>query len=408
MSSTRSKYAALAVLAIAIAAVAIWKWPRTKVEPAPASKAQPAPQREAYTPHVPAVVAGDQPAPAPPGLDTLERSLADYKAVSVYPPWSRPLSDETADKLHWNSTVVSDLPMDDRPGADLIYHFGADRWTVPFDEPFVSWIEVLDKGQRIAVSVNEAMLVSVTAGRVGLLTYHDDGLDGDAVAGDLRYSNRLVPAKYPQLATTAQQVHIEAIIGAKGIKRPITRDFAYAPRKVADIIGAREQLRDGNLVVTLDVQVTEKGLYTFDANVMAADGAPIVFGEKSYPLEPGKRSVELVMFGRAFVESGLDGPYVVQDIRGMRRFIDTDEQNFYFTYPKPLRTQAYKHSQFSGAEWDAPERQDTIANFERLIDETRAGMIGKDDGDGKAHPLPTVDPSADVRVPITAPTKQRP
>lgn len=405
MPSTRSKYVALAVLAIV--AVAIWKWPRATSRPEPLA-APPVAQREAYTPHVPTATTGEQQVAQPPGLDTLERSLADYKAVSVYPPWSRPLSEETADKLHWNNTVISDLPMDDRPGADLIYHFGGDRWTVPFDEAFVSWIEVLDKGQRIALTVNEARLMSVDGGRVGELAYHDDGLDGDAVAGDLRYSNRLVPAKYPLLATKAQQVHIEAIIDAKGIKRPITRDFAYAPRKVAEIIGAHEQLRDGNLVVSLDVQVAEKGLYTFDANVFTIDGAPIVFGEKSYPLEPGKRSIEIVMFGRAFAEAGSDGPYVVQDIRGMRRFIDTDEQNFYFTYAKQLRTQPYKHTQFSSAEWDAPERQDTIANFERLIDETRAGMIGKDDDDGKAHPLPSVDPSADVRVPITPPTKQQP
>ena len=406
MSSTRSKYAALAVLAIVIVVVAIWKWPRTKPAPAPAAAAEPSSPREAYAPHAPTAPAGDQPTPKPPGLDTLERSLADYKAVSVYPPWSRPLSEETADKLHWNNTVVSDLPMDDREGADLIYHFGGDRWTIPFDEAFVSWIEVLDKGQRIPITVTDAQLMAVEGGRAGALAYHDDGLDGDAVAGDLRYSNRLVPAKYPALTKKAQQVRIEAIIEAKGIKRPISRDFAYAPRKVADIIGAREQLRDGNLILTLDVQVSEKGLYTFEANVFSSDGAPIVFGEKSYPLEPGKRSVDIVMFGRAFAESGVDGPYVVQDIRGMRRFIDTDEQNFYFTYPKPLRTQPYKHQQFSFAEWDAPERQDTIANFERLIDETRAGMIGKDDGDGKAHPLPTIDPSADVRVPITPPTKQ--
>jgi hypothetical protein len=95
----------------------------------------------------------------------------------------------------------------------------------------------------------------------------------------------------------------------------------------------------------------------------------------------------------------------VQDIRGMRRFIDTDEQNFYFTYPRTLQTQPYKHTQFSNAEWDAQEKRDTIANFERVIDETKAGMLGKGDEDGKAHPLPTVDPTQEPNVPVTPPTK---
>jgi hypothetical protein len=404
MSSTRSKLAAFAIILVALV-VAIWKWPRVTPNPAPSTQPAPVVGRETYAPTKSPTMGANQPLPEAPGVAALEKSLADYKAVSVFPPWSRPLGEETADKLRWNQTVISDLPMDDRPGKDVIYRFGGDRWTVPFEESFTSWIEVLDGGKRIPITVREAHLVTVEGGPLGALTYHDDGIDGDAVAGDLRYSNRLTPAKYPQLATKAQQVRIDAIIEAGDIKRAITRDFAYAPRKAAEILGAREALRDGNLVVTLDVRVIEKGLYTFEANVMASDGAPIVYGEKSYPLEPGKRSVDIIMFGRAFAEKGTDGPYTVQDIRGMRRFIDTDEQNFFFTYAKTVRTQPYKATQFSAGEWDAPERQDTIANFERLIDETRAGTLGKGDGHVTTQP-PPIDPSQDVRVPITPPTKQ--
>jgi hypothetical protein len=118
MSSTRSKLGLVAALLLVVI-IAIWKWPRSHA----AREAAPQPQaatREAYAPAAPPAVDDDRPAPAAPGLEALERSLADYKAVSVYPPWSRPLSEETADKLHWNRTVVSDLPMDDRPGKDMI------------------------------------------------------------------------------------------------------------------------------------------------------------------------------------------------------------------------------------------------------------------------------------------------
>ncbi|MBV8758492.1 MAG: hypothetical protein JO257_14500 [Deltaproteobacteria bacterium] len=412
MSSTRSKptphrpkpvsKVGLLAFALLLVLLAIKLWPRSSAatESAPAAKQR---TQEAYAP-APAMPL-DQAHIEPPSVTALEKSLAEYKAVSVYPPWSRPLGEETADKLRWNATVVSDLPMDDREGANLIYHFGADRWTVPFDEPFVSWIEVLDHGKRIPVRVVEANLISAEGGRAGTVAFHDDGVDGDAAAGDLRYSASFVPAKNPQLAKKGQQVRIVALIDAGGIKRQISRDFAYAPRKVADIVAAHEALRDGNLVVTLDVDVTEKGLYTFAANVMTSGGAPIVFGEKSATLDTGKQSVEVVMFGRAFVEKGEDGPYVVQDIRGMRRFIDTDEQNFYFTYPQRLQTQAYKHTQFSNAEWDAQEKRDTIANFERTIDETRAALAN---GETQPHPAPTVDPTQDLPTQVTPPTKSRP
>ncbi len=377
---------------------------------APAATAPP--RVETYKPAAPGArpaMAEDKPLieGGAPNLAMLEKTLADYKAVSVYPHWSRPHSPETIEKLDWNRTVVSDLPMDDRDGGKTIYRFGASRWSVPHGEAFVSWIEVLTagpEGTRIPAVVTDAQLISVESGRIGALVYHDDGKDGDEVAGDLRYSNRLVPSQFPKLAAKAQQVHIEAIVEAGGVKKPITRDFAYSPRKVAEIVGASEQLRGGHLVVTLDLVIAEKGLYTFEANVMARDGTPIVYGDKSYPLEPGKRTAELVMFGRALHEKGVDGPYVVQDIRGIRRFVDTDEQNFFFVYGKTLTTRGYKHTDFSDAEWDEPERRDTIANFERLIQDTKDGTIGGPEHDDE-HAKPEVKPGNDPITPPVMPTK---
>lgn len=345
---------------------------------------------------------GTTPSFEAPSVALLEQRLADYKAASVYPPWSGPLSEATIDKLEWNRTIVSDLPMDDRPGHETTYHFGADRWTVPYGEAFTSWIEVMSGNQRLPLQILEARLVSAETGEIAPLTYHDDGQDGDAVAGDHRYSNRVTPTSFPKLAAKAQQVQLEAIVEAGGVRRPMTRDFAYAPRKAAEIIGASESLRDGSLVVTLDVDVHEKGLYTFSANAFASDNTPIVFGDKSYTFEPGKHTADVVLFGRAFVESAKDGPYVIRDIRGMRRFIDTDEQNFYFTYGKSLTSRPYTHGQFSSAEWNDPERTDKIAAFERLIDETRAGVIGQNAGSQVVPPPIAPEEST---VPPTAPTK---
>jgi len=413
MSSTRNRSLAIGA-ALALAAVAIVLLLRGGREDPRAPTPPPPKAVEAYTP----AASTTTPAVAPskglieggePNVALLERSLADYKAASVYPHWSRPHTEATIDKLDWNRTVVSDNPMDDRDGVKTIYHFGASRWNVPHGEPFVSWIEVLTVGpdaKRLPVVVKDAQLMGLTTGRAAALTYRDDGKDGDEVAGDLRYTNRIVPSEIAALGKKAQQVHIEATIEAGGVARPVTRDFAYAPRRAAEITGAREELRGGHLVVTLEVDVAEKGLYTFDANVFAQDGTPLVYGEKSYTLEPGKRTPELVMFGRAFVEKAKDGPYVVKDMRGMRRFVDTDEQNFYFVYDRSLTTRSYAHTEFSGAEWDEPERRDTIANFERLIRETRDGYNGLP-GDEPPDPSgPPVVPGAEPALPAGGgPTK---
>src|SRR2546425_11564883 len=69
-------------------------------------------QSVTITTHAPAVL----PATGAPSLAVLQQSLADYLAVSAYPPWSHPHSEGTADKLKWNDPIADDLPWDDRPG----------------------------------------------------------------------------------------------------------------------------------------------------------------------------------------------------------------------------------------------------------------------------------------------------
>lgn len=335
---------------------------------------------------------------APPTGEVLEKSLADYREVSVYPPWSRVHSEASKDKLVWNKPIVGDLPMDRRAGHEAIYHFGADKFNVPPGETLTSWIEVIksggDKAERIPVEIKSAWLMTTSGphpGRAMQLDYHDDGLDGDEVAGDLRYTNRLVPSRVQALKGAAQHVMIQAWIDAGGAgARPIMRDFTYAPRQALTFGAITDAGRDGNLVVTLGLDVQEAGLYTFEANVMGPDGTTaIAYAEQSYTLGTGPQSADLSFFGRAFREKRVDGPYLVRDIRCFRRFIAGEEENFYLVNPSTYVTRPYRYGGFSDAEWNSPEKQQTIANFQKLIDETNAGNIGAPLGGntgGGVHP----------------------
>jgi hypothetical protein len=257
---------------------------------------------------------------------------------------------------------------------------------VPFGEALTSWVEVIRTGSRpehVTVNVLEAFVVSNSGpgqGRAMALEYNDEGRDGDLVAGDKIYTNRFVPSAVPGLARSAQNVQVRAIIATAGAAaRPVVRDFTYAPRNDIEILGGTESIRDGNLVVDLDVDVHQAGIYSFEANVVGGrEGEdPIAYTEPSYTLEMGKQKATLKFFGRAFVEKKVNGPYVVKDVRCFHRFINGEEENFYATYDKTITTRPYQVTQLSGAEWSDPERDETIANMSRLIEQTKNGEIGQ-------------------------------
>jgi hypothetical protein len=318
-----------------------------------------------------------------PTEDRLKRNLDEYKKVAVYPPWSRPFDEGTKYLLDWNKPSTADLPMSDKPGGETSYHFDADRAHVSYGEAITSWIEVWksgDPGQRVPITVEDAWVmgdVGPKTGRLVRLSYHDDGQDGDEVAGDGRYTNRLVPSALPQLKQAAQ-VHLSATVSCcDGVRRMFVREFTYAPRKPLEVLGLSDRVRAGSLAVTLDVNVVERGTYDFEANLMSADGArPIGYSQMNYTLSPGRQTVDLVFFGRMFGEAGVDGPYLVRDVRGLLLSLDGGEHNIPFTYDGTYLTKAWRRADFSPAEWDAPEKREKIAAIERLIAQTAAGQIG--------------------------------
>jgi hypothetical protein len=157
----------------------------------------------------------------------------------------------------------------------------------------------------------------------------------------------------------------------------MVREFTYAPRKVVDVLGVSDSLRAGSLVVTLDVNVLERGTYDFEANLVSGDGSvPIGYVQKNDTLAPGRQNVDLVFFGRMFGEVGVDGPYQLRDVHGLLLSLDGGEHNIPFEYDAPYLTKAWRHGELSPAEWDAPEKQQKIAALERLISDTAAGRIG--------------------------------
>ena len=361
--SRRRLYGALAVLAAL--GIFLWLWStRKSPEPPKPGLTQLEPQHADYPQRPP--VDKPQPILAAPTVERLQMNLEAYKKVAVYPWWSRPLDEGTKVLLDWNKPVVSELPMDETPGEETVYHFAADRAHVTYGDAITSWIEVWktgDSSKRVPATISEAWVMSTSGGRLAKLDYAD--------AGGYVYKNTFVPSDVPAMKT-AQQVFLQAIVESGKGRRLVVREFTYAPRTVAEIVGVSDSIKQGSLAVTLDVQIYEKGLYSFQGNCVSQDEkTPIAYSDKSYPLDVGRQQVDLVFFGKIFHDLGVAGPYHIRDIRGFRLFIDGEEMNITFTYPQTYTTKPYKLSDLSPKDWDADEKRQKIAAFEQLIGEMK-------------------------------------
>jgi hypothetical protein len=310
--------------------------------------------------------------------EKIQRVLDDYRRDAIYPHWSRPLEPEDEYKLHWNRAITSDLDMDERPGHETLYRFDADRTHVGYAEAFTSWIEVFRKGERskrVPIRIHAASVNAVGGDEQGKmidLVYRDDGTGGDAVAGDLVYTNRFVPSEHEELRTS-RLVQIQANVEAEGgATRAIVREFTYAPRPTLEVERVTDAIVDGHLAVTLHVEVFEAGTYTVEANCFAADGTtPIAYVREFAQLAAGKQQVTVKFFGKIFHDKGFDGPYVIRDVRGFLRFLDSGEMPIWFMWPHEHRTAPYPRAQLDPDEWDDPEKRARIQGYEELLEQAK-------------------------------------
>ncbi|MCE9571849.1 MAG: hypothetical protein K8W52_01705 [Deltaproteobacteria bacterium] len=376
---TRGQRCGLVAVAAVAAAIAVWWMSRDRAAPVasvaardaagvtPAARvAEPGPRREVVRP----IVAAGQPA-----LARIKREYENYRKASVYPHWSQPLTPDMDFALRWNEAVTEDTSFD---GANGFVRFDGSAGRVFPGETYRAWISawrVVDGERRpLPVRVTRAVVSVTTGPQVGEafeVTFRDDGQGGDERPGDGLITTQFVPSERDELSR-ATAVRIEAYVEIDREPRQLVRDFVFAPRPVLEVRAVRDRVQDGSLVATLDCDVLESGTYTFYANLEAPDGTPIATTKRSYPLEAGRRSADLVFFGKVLRDRGLDGPYVVRAIHGLKR-AEGEESDVWWSHPAPHTTQTYRAGDFSDAEWSDPERVERLANFERVIREMDEG-----------------------------------
>jgi hypothetical protein len=249
-----------------------------------------------------------------------------------YPPNSRPVTQSRAEAFKYNRRDLEFLgvPTADKKGPPAFYSaFTADKFNV-FEGETITLTLRAAKGPNLAAGafpitdLNGAIAKGRKPGapRVRDLAFSDDGLNGDASAGDGTYTSTIRPSKIHELADYQGVVRAFVRFTANGSTFTHQLFFNYYPPK--GIAGTftgqfREAIEDGSLVVYAEMNVLQAGNFALDATLLTAGDQAFCHSRFKGRLEPGKQDVRFLFFGKAIRDGlplGGESPFKVSELYG--------------------------------------------------------------------------------------------
>lgn len=251
------------------------------------------------------------------------------KAYSMYPPNSRPLRKSMKDLIYPFQLQTSEIPIKlkkaDKPEdqKDIVYQFSGPKYFITGDEEFVAYLKIFRHStQEIVTSeIQKAEVVSdIKTGRQKLNPpeYNDNGTGKDKQSGDGIITFSWRPGSntriyWGQLALKVQFKVEDKIVNSK-------LQFFSTPQVPAIFTGNfQENIVNGSLEIKAELNVKKSGHYIIEANLFhEGTDEPIHWVYYNGQLKSGMRDIPLLFYGKIFHDVGLEGQYVLKDLRGYR------------------------------------------------------------------------------------------
>lgn len=258
--------------------------------------------------------------PADPGAapavdgDLGLRAAASYRAAARYPQSSHAVAPGAPDPVRAKRVPAPHARS--RDGLTLSVWSGEVSYEHPATVELHASLDAGGPGHRgrhpqAAIS---GEVISADGAVVGSVTYRDDGEAPDRRAGDGVYaaSFQVPAAQVPDLAASFG-VRVAAVT-ADGTTIGTTGGFLYS-NPHARLTGAvRDAVRDGDLVVEVEVEVERPGRFHLAATLAEMNGTPVGWAQTAAELDPGTHWLELSFYGLMFRERGVAGPYRVTSL----------------------------------------------------------------------------------------------
>ncbi len=362
--SWRHPAAVVAVL-VAVAGGLIGWWarasvpqPAVEVAVAPLTAAAPAPEptdaaaasAPARTPSNVVVPYVEPPKPravAAVGAD----AAAEYRRRARYPRSAQPLLTNDADPIV-RDREVSAVESRGRNGAEPTLRVFPAAMGFESPEPAVVYAELTMRGRPVSAKEIRGTLTTEELVPLGDVLFHDDGVGGDAVAGDGRYTVVFPGDKLGGALSKSYLVQVEATL-AGDEPRKGAASFLYASPDAHLTGNYRDVVVDGSLVVGVEIEVTSAGRFHVEATLYGPDGVEkVAWAQAAQWLEPGTHWLDLGYYGLILRERGIDGPYVLRYVALSTTTEMPNAKNR--VAENAYRTGAYQATAFSDRPYEDP------------------------------------------------------
>jgi hypothetical protein len=252
-----------------------------------------------------ALPAAAQPLPKPGAL-ALE-TAREYREQARYPESSRALKVGEADPVRAKRTPTKQSRRGpDGAGPEL--SVWASAVSVEIGKPIDLFAEFLTVEPILPLEVR-AEIAGPAGEIVAQVAYHDDGRTPDRRAADGIWSARLVmPDGLEPAGAEAYMVRATARL-LNGDLRQAAGGFLYSNPSARLTGRYRDAVRDGNLVISAEVEVREAGRFHLSGTLYSLAGEPFGTAQAAAHLEPGRHWIKLPFYGLMFHDRKVAGPY---------------------------------------------------------------------------------------------------
>ena len=241
-----------------------------------------------------------------PGALALETARA-YREQARYPESSRVIKVGEADPVRVKRTPTKQSRRGPG-GAGPELSVWASAVSVEVGKPIDLFAELL--ADRPVLPLEVTAEIAGSAGEiVAQVSYRDDGRTPDRRANDGIWSARLkMPAGLEPDGAAPYMVRATARL-LDGDLRQAAGGFLYSNPSARLTGRYRDAVRNGNLVVSAEVEVKETGRFHLSGTLYSLAGDPIGTAQAAANLEPGRHWIRLSFYGLMFHERQVAGPY---------------------------------------------------------------------------------------------------
>ncbi|HYO15025.1 MAG TPA: hypothetical protein VE685_17670, partial [Thermoanaerobaculia bacterium] len=243
-----------------------------------------------------------------PGL--LARETAkEYRERARFPESSRVIKRGESDPIREKRTPTRQT-MKGPDGAEPVLSVWTSKVSYEKSQPvdLYASLEMKGKAFSLAAEIN-AEIADASGAIVAGVAYRDDGRVPDVKAGDGVWSTRLtLPEGLSSAPAESFMVRVKARLLDGDLREAAGGFLLSAP--AARLTGRyRDSLKDGNLVVAAEVDVTEPGRFHLAGTLYSLQGEPVGWAQAAANLEPGRHWVELSYYGLIFHDRQVAGPF---------------------------------------------------------------------------------------------------